>query len=233
MKIDKLSLMAGTPIPVDQLGIVINQPKIKDIAMLGEEKFYQSLSYFLINKDKLNIPINISDFDLFIYTLTQSQELQQSIADLFTLIIEDLESIKFFDGFILIKAAGHECIIDEPKFLIIKETLIRVFCLEDTQSSDLNPANEAAQKIAEKLKKRKELLVGESSKSDEQIYTTLISILVIGSNTMNLEDCLNLTIFQIQNLFKRFNLFFEFNIQMRSMLQGAQDIELTEWTKQF
>jgi hypothetical protein len=121
MKIDKLSLMAGSPIPIDQLGIVINQPKIKDIAMLGEEKFYQSLSYFLINKDKVNIPINISDFDLFIYTLTQSQDLQQSVADLFTLIIDDLESIKFFDGFILIKAAGHECIIYEPKFLIIKD----------------------------------------------------------------------------------------------------------------
>jgi hypothetical protein len=233
MKIDKLSLMVGAPIPIQELGIVLNQPKIRDVGMLGEEKFYQSLSYFLINKNKINVEINISDFDLFILSLTQSQELQQGVADLFTLIIEDLESVKFFDGFILIKTSGHECIIDEPKFLIIREALIEIFCLKEIESSDLNPANRAAQKIAEKLRKRKEALGSKSSKGNEGIYTTLISILVIGSNTLNLEDCLNLTIFQIQDLFKRFNLFFEFNIQMQSMLQGAQDIEPTEWTKQF
>lgn len=233
MKIDKLSLMAGSPIPLEELGIVINQPKLKDIALMGEANFFKNISYFLVSRAKLNIPIEISDFDLFMYFINQDQSLQASISDIFILTIEGIDSIKFYDTFIIINALGHECIIDEPKFLIIKETLIQIFCLESHgKTSDLNPANKLAQEIAEKLRKRQERLSGASSKQESSIFPDLISILSIGSNSLDIDACLNLTVYQIYNLIKRFTMYQEHNRQIQALLQGAKDIELTEWTKQ-
>jgi hypothetical protein len=233
MIIDKLKLMSGVPIALHELGLSINQPKLKDIALMGEADFFKNISYFLVSKTKLNIPIEVSDFDLFMYFINQDESLQASISDIFILIIDGLESIKFYDSFIIVNALGHECIIDEPKFLIIKETLIQIFCLESQgKTSDLNPANKLAQEIADKLKKRQQQLSAESPKQQSDIFSDLISILSIGTNALSIEDCLNLTVFQIYNLIKRFTMYQEHNRQIQALIQGAKDIELVEWTKQ-
>jgi hypothetical protein len=234
MKIDNLKLMSGVPIFLEEIGLSINQPRIKDIAVVGEVKFYQALSYFLINKQKLDITIDISDYDLFMKIINQDQSIQKDVSDIFILTIDGLDSIKFYDTFIIISAFEQECIIDEPKFLIIKEALIQIFCLGgSSESDDLNPANKLAQEIAEKIRRRRERLAGskDGNKSDN-IFGHLISILTIGSNSFSVEDCLNFTVYQIFNLIKRFTMYQEYNMQIQALMQGAKDIDVVEWTKQ-
>lgn len=232
-KIDSLKLMSGVPIFYEELGFGINQPKLKDIAILGEVDFYSGLAYFLITKEKLNIEFLMSDFDLFMFILNTDKAIQKQVADILVLTIENLDSINFYESFIILKFFEQECIIDEPKFLIIKETLIQIFCLENgTLSNDLNPANKKALEIAEKLRKRKQHLSESSQNQSADIFSNLISMLAIGSNTLSLEDCLNLTVYQIQNLIKRFTMYQEHNVQIQALMQGAKDIEPVEWTKQ-
>lgn len=234
-KIDSLQLMSGAPLVFDGLDICILQPNLKDVAFIGEEKFYVGLSYFLISKEKLSVKADISDFDLFMYIINQNQEIQEKISDILILTIQDIEKINFYDNFIIVKTVGHECIIDEPKFLIIKETYKQIFCLDSSYSSvssDYNPANEAARKIADKLNKRKYLLSENKEKSEGSIFTNLISVLVIGSNSLNISECLNLTVFQIYNLIKRFNLHTQYHMQIQALMQGAKDVDLVDWTKQ-
>lgn len=231
-KIDSLTLMSGSSIPIKQLGIVINQPTLKDISMIGEGIFYRSLSYFMINKNKLGISEDVSEFDIFMHLCTKEKEIQQYVADILILTIDELTSVKFYDGFIIIEAAGHECIIDEPKFLIIKETFKEIFCLNEASEEEFKPVNDIAERIAEKLRKRKEKLAGQKNAPEQAIFSNFISILTIGSNSLSISDCLNLTVFQIYNLIKRFNLHFQYNMQMQALMQGAENIELVEWTKQ-
>ena len=38
--------MAGTPIPLPSLGLLLNQPKIKEIAAMGEDNYFVILSLF-------------------------------------------------------------------------------------------------------------------------------------------------------------------------------------------
>jgi len=230
-KVNKLTLIAGIPIFLQNLGFSILQPKLKDIAVLGEDKFFSALSYFFINPEKISIEKQISAFDLFLLFLGQNVAIQQEVSNIFMLVVEDLEEIKFFDGIIILRVAGHECIIDEPKFLIIKETLTEIFGLEKRGDSGLNPANEAAKMISEKIKKRRELLSKEGT-LDGGVFSNLISILAVGSNALTLDDCLNLTIYQIYNLIERLNLYTQYHIQIQSMMQGAEDVELVDWTKQ-
>jgi hypothetical protein len=233
-RIDPLKLMSGVPIFLEEINLNINQPKIKDIAVLGEVQFYQGLSYFLMTKEKLKIDADISDFDLFMKIINQENSIQKDVSDIFILIIDGLQSIKFYDTFIIVNVFGQECIIDEPKFSLIKETLVEVFCLENKEAvEDLNPANKQARDIAEKIKQRRLKLAGDSKGKTDQIFAHLVSVLSIGSNTFNLEDCLNLTVFQIFNLIKRYFLYDEHQKQIQALLQGAKDIDLAEWTKQF
>lgn len=237
MKIDALKLMSGAPILLEDIGLCLNQPKVKDIGILGEKKFYQGLSYFLVSKKKLKIEIDISDYDLFMKIVNQEIDIQKDISDIFILTIDGISNIKFYDSFIIVSAFEQECIIDEPKFLIIKEALMQIFCLGDEAISgpdELSPANKLAQEIADKIRKRREQLSSdkETSKS-ENVLSHLVSILSIGSNNFSLEDCLNFTVYQIFHLIKRFSMYQEHNYQIQALLQGAKDIEVVEWTKQF
>lgn len=235
-KIDSLKLMSGVPIFYEDLGFAINQPKIKDIAIIGEKLFYEGVSYFLLSRKILEVEeIFMSDYDLFMFILNTEKFIQKSVADIFILIIEEITDINFYENFIIIKASEQEFIIDEPKFLIIKEALIQIFCLDFSgkDSGDLNPANKAAAEIAEKLRRRKEKLSAATTSQSTDIFSHLISILAVGSNTLSIEDCLNLTVYQIYNLIKRFTMYEEHNNQIQALMQGAKDIELIEWTKQF
>lgn len=42
----KLHILAGTPIPVRSMGTIITQPKIREIAVMGEDKYFTVLSLF-------------------------------------------------------------------------------------------------------------------------------------------------------------------------------------------
>jgi hypothetical protein len=166
--------------------------------------------------------------------ISQNVDIQKKVSDILILTIQDLEKISFYESFILLKFVGHECIIDEPKFLIIKETYKQIFCLDfsSVESNEYNPANEAAKKIADKLNKRKEKISKNEPKSHGSVFSNIISILVIGSKSLNISECLNMTIFQIYNILKRFNLYTEYELQIKALMQGAKDVNLVDWTKQ-
>lgn len=42
----KLHILAGTPVPVRSMGTIISQPKIREIAAIGEDKYFTVLSLF-------------------------------------------------------------------------------------------------------------------------------------------------------------------------------------------
>jgi hypothetical protein len=46
----RLALMCGTDIPVSDCRIVIHQPKIKEIALIGEEDFFTGVQCLNLNK---------------------------------------------------------------------------------------------------------------------------------------------------------------------------------------
>jgi hypothetical protein len=50
---DSLQLATGIPIPIPEIGITLLQPKISEIAMLGEQEYFTALNVFSMNKAKL------------------------------------------------------------------------------------------------------------------------------------------------------------------------------------
>ena len=46
----RLALMCGTDIPVPECQLVVHQPKIKEIALIGEQDFFMGAQTFCVNK---------------------------------------------------------------------------------------------------------------------------------------------------------------------------------------
>lgn len=250
--IDELQLLSGAPISVPGLGLKIYQPKLYEIAELGEELFYYYLSFFKINKELVLSNIKDSDqrfqleisseYEVFKMVIDDQEEIKKGITTILNLVFRDMEIIKFNDSFIFLRTKeGQQYIINDQSFLLIKEIIYTIFNInkKETESSskDFNPGSDLASDIAEKLRKRKEALerlkkASESSqgKKDQSILADFVSILAVGLS-LSLNHVLNLTLYQLFNLMNRFNLYSQYQSQIQAMLQGAEDIELVDWFK--
>ena len=73
----RLALMCGTDIPVPECQLIIHQPKIKEIALIGEKDFFVGYQTLLVNKNMLeqgeNVPANISNFQIFMTIMKEKE----------------------------------------------------------------------------------------------------------------------------------------------------------------
>ena len=64
------------------------------------------------------------------------------------------------------------------------------------------------------------------------MFVQYLSILTIGLNSMSLEDCLNLTLFQMYDLVEGYTLYVNYDIDIRSRLAGGKpDSKPDNWMK--
>jgi hypothetical protein len=238
MTIDKLTLITGAPVILEEIGITLYQPKLKEIGVIGEKKFYSHLSLLLIGKNTIsnefkNLVEGLDDFYIFLSFINASSSSRFGVENILQLMISDLQEIIFSqENFILKMKSGQDVIIQSEEFSILKEAIKEIFALINS-SSELNPANDAAKRIAEKLKKRKEKLskINQESEDDSSSLSNLISILSVGTNSNSLKDLENFTIYQLFNSIKRFGLYEQHKYQVEAMMQGAENVELVDWHK--
>lgn len=82
------------------------------------------------------------------------------------------------------------------------------------------------------MRGRRKVAEIKSKGNNESVLTRYISILTIGSNTMSLEDCLNLNMFQIFDLMERYNAFIEWDVDLRVRLAGGKpDKPVESWMR--
>lgn len=238
-KIDSFQLMSGAPIYIPSLELLIHQPRLYEIALIGEEQFYKSLSYFKIKKELiLNIIqdesekanfAHITDYDALRIIINNEPEIEKDMLMIFKMIIKDLRAVKFNDGFLFISTElGQQYIINDESFSVIKDILYQIFNLEDKEK-EFNPASKAAEDIVDKIQERRRKLSNLQGKKDQSVLGDFVSILAIGLKSLDINTILNLTLYQIFNIMKRFGMYNQYNIQIQALMQGAEDLELIDW----
>ena len=109
-----------------------------------------------------------------------------------------------------------------------------MFCLSkrNKDAPDYNPLGQRAKVLAEKLKKGREKAAAvKSGQQKVAIFSRYISILSVGEKK-NMNDLLQLTVYQLFDEFKRYELKEQFDLNMKARLAGARDLEDAEnWTK--
>ena len=235
--------MAGIDIPIPELQLIIHVPTIKEIALIGETKFFMAVQYLCLDKESLIqdeiLSSSLTNFQVLMKVLEQSQDKDKkdAIIMLLTLLFPDYIPLFTRNSIILTKQNEKQPIlIDDNNFDIFQDTLKEVLCVNSIfQGNNViyNPANDRAKEIAEKLMRgRRKVAEIKSKGNNESVLTRYISILTIGSNTMSLEDCLNLNMFQIFDLMERYNAFIEWDVDLRVRLAGGKpDKPVESWMR--
>lgn len=243
--LNNLLLISGVDIPFPQAQITIHQPKIKEIALIGEDAFFlgsQILNFskdLLTLEDKTNLE-NKTDFEIFMSIMRERKpELQKSkISAMMVLnLIFPNCKIHFNKYHIDIAEEGDLTKIrkiDSNNFEAFKEIIVEMFCLkhQDNDNLSYNPGGPRAAEIAAKLNRGR--VTAAKTKGENQkisIISRYMSILSIG-NRQSFNSLNEYTIYQLFDAFKRFEMKNSFDMYVQMKIAGAKDLEeVDNWMK--
>lgn len=236
---NRLALMAGIDIPIPECQLILHQPSIKEIAYVGEINFFTGVQCLVIQKtmfiEDQNLLSETSNFQIFMTVMNEQQvaDKKEDVLAVLNLLFPSYQ-IFFTPRSIMFNNDSGTFMIDEGNFEKLQQVLSQIFCLSNSDQSSFNPANKKAKEIADKLMKARQKVAQQKSSEngDGSALAQYVSSLVIGLHSMSLDDCLNLTMYQLYDLMERYSLYTNWDIDLRSRLAGASgDKPLENWMK--
>ena len=240
-KWNDLLYLSGNEVPFAAAHLNIHQPRIKDIALLGEEVFYSGIEFLKFDKDILseedkNHLVNKSNFEVLIAILNEQnltiQKQKKQIIMVLALLFPE-HSIEIKTNCISLGKNNEEYQINQNNFEEFKRIIKHMFCLDENEDEkDYNPSGYMAKQIAEKLKKRHQKISQEKGQNKNlSILQKYISILSVGESK-DMNSLLNYTVYQLFDELKRYQLKLAWDINLQARLAGAQDLqEVEDWMK--
>ena len=235
----RLSLMCGTDYPVPECQLIVHQPRIKEIALIGESDFFSGIQCLCLNKsmfvkDESHLE-DINNFQIFMTIMSEKETVDKKIAvqQVCTLLFPKYK-VMFTPRSMLITGEGQTIQIDENNFEFLQAALSEITCMKTgpMDQQTFNPANDKAREIAEKLMRGRARVAAEKGQSNVSIFTQYLSILTIGINSMSLEDLMNLTMYQLYDLIERYMLYVNWDMDVRCRLAGGKpDSQPDNWMK--
>lgn len=238
MKNDLL-LLSGEDIPFLGARTVIHQPKLKEIALIGEMSFFVGSQFLMFNKnyladqDKTSLE-NKSNFEIFMAIMNSGEhfENKEKALLLLSLLFPQYDILLERNKIVLQSRENEEerTFIEEENFEEFQEIINNMFILNsDDNKKAYDPADALAKKIAEKIQKGKQKAAGKKNVDTEDIhiFDRYISILSVGLQK-NVNDLVNYTVYQIKTEFKRYQLKLSSDIYLKAKLAGAENLEEVE-----
>lgn len=235
-----LSLMTGQDIPIPECQLVLHQPTIKEISLLGEKDFFIGAQCLCINKAMYagqfgDLEENITNFTILISLLHEKQAAHQQKCTLQILQLLFPEyKVLLTPRAIMFNLNNESFIVDESNFDSFQQVCRQVFCLNKTDKDVFNPANAAAKKIADKIMKGRQKVaeLKAAEQGEASVLAQYVSVLTVGLPSMSLYDLINLTMFQLYDLLERYNLYLSWDIYLKSYMAGGKpEKEAENWMK--
>lgn len=235
----RLTLMCGTDYPVPECQVTVHQPRIKEIALIGEQDFFSGVQCLCLNKSMFvkdeSLLANTNNFQIFMTIMQEKEAVDKKIAvqQVCTLLFPKYK-LMLTPRSVLLSGDGQTIQIDESNFEFLQEAISNICCLKtgpmDQQA--FNPANDKAREIAEKLMRGRQRVAAEKGQSNTSIFSQYLSILTVGLNSMSLQDTMDLTMFQLYDLVERYMLYINWDMDVRCRLAGGKpDSQPDNWMK--
>ena len=235
----RLALMAGIDIPIPECKLILHQPKVKEIAFIGEQQFFMAIQCLSLNKQTFiedeSLLNNTSNFQIFMTVMSSDEAIdtKESVLQLLTLMFPQYKII-LTPRSILLNGNDSQSMIDESNFDTFQEVIRKVFCTSSSpmDQTTFNPADKKAEEIAAKLMKARQRVAEQNGAAGSSVFTQYLSILTVGLNSMSMSDLLNLTMYQLYDLIERYMLFTNWDMDIRSRLAGGKpDSKPDNWMK--
>ncbi len=235
----RLTLMCGTDYPVPECQIVLHQPRIKEIALIGESDFFSGIQCLCLNKsmfvkDESDLS-NVNNFQIFMTIMSEKEaaDKKAAVQQVCTLMFPQ-NKVLFTPRSMLITGGEQNIQIDETNFEFLQAAISNICCLKtgpmDQQS--FNPANSKAREIAEKLMRGRQRVAAQKGTSNTSIFSQYLSILTVGLGSMSFQSCMDLTMYQLYDLVERYSLYVNWDMDVKCRLAGGKpDSQPDNWMK--
>ena len=224
----RLALMCGTDIPVPECQMVIHQPRIKEIALIGESDFFSGIQRLCLNKSMFvkdeSVLGDTNNFQIFMTIMSEKEAIEKKLAvqSVCTLLFPKHKVV--FTPRSMLLAGETQIMIDENNFEFLQAAISDICCLKtgpmDQQA--FNPADKKAREIAEKLMRGRQRVAAQKGESNISIFSQYLSILTVGLGSMSLQDTMDLTMFQLYDLVERYMLYVNWDMDIRCRLAGGK-----------
>lgn len=225
----RLALMCGTDIPVPECQLIIHQPRIKEIALIGEADFFSGIQCLCLNKSMFvkdeSLLSDTTNFQIFMTIMSEKEAADKKFAvqQVCTLLFPKYK-VSFTPRSVLITGGEAPIMIDETNFEFLQEALTDICCLKtgpmDQQA--FNPADAKAREIAEKLMRGRQRVAAQKGQSNVSIFSQYLSTITVGLGSMSLQNAMDLTMFQLYDLVERYMLYINWDMDVRCRLAGGK-----------
>ena len=230
--------MCGTEYPVPECQLVVHQPRIKEIAYIGEADFFTGIQCLCLNKSMFvkdeSLLGDTNNFQIFMTIMQEKEAADKKFAvqQVLTLIFPKYK-VMMTPRSVLLSGEGMTVQIDENNFEFLQAALNSICCLKtgpmDQQS--FNPANAKAREIAEKLMRGRQRVAAEKGQTNISIFSQYLSILTVGLH-IPMQELMDLTMFQLYDLVERYLLYIKWDMDVRCRLAGGKpDNQPDNWMK--
>lgn len=235
----RLALMCGSDIPVPECQLTIHQPRIREIALIGERDFFTGIQCLCLNKSMFvkdeTLLDTTNNFQIFMTIMSEKQAADKKLAvqQVLTLLFPQFRII-FTPRSMMLSGEGNTVTIDENNFEPLQTAISSICCLKTgpMDQQTFNPADEQARIIAEKLMRGRQRVAAQKGEANTSIFSQYISTLTVGLNSMSLKDAMDLTMYQLYDLVERYMLYVNWDMDIRSRLAGANpDSKPDNWMK--
>ena len=236
----RLALMCGSDFPVPECQLTIHQPRIKEIALIGETDFFSGIQCLCLNKTMFvqdeSLLETTNNFQIFMTVMSEKEAIEKksAVQQVCTLLFPSLK-VSFTPRSMMLIGGGQTITIDENNFEYLQAAISSICCLKtgpmDQQA--FNPANEQAKEIAQKLMRgRQRVAAQKDGGTTQSAFSRYLSVLTIGLGSMSLHDLTNCTMYQLYDLIERYILYINWDINIRTRLAGGKpDTQPEDWMK--
>lgn len=224
----RLALMCGADIPIPECQLTIHQPRIAEIALIGEKDFFTGVQCLCLHKSMFvkdeSLLETTNNFQIFMTIMSEKQaaDKKAAVQQVLTLLFPQ-HKVLFTPRSMMISGNGTTVTIDENNFEFLQAAISSICCLKTgpMDQQTFNPADEQARIIAEKLMRGRQRVAAQKGETNMSIFSQYLSIITIGLNSMSLFEAMNLTMYQMYDLIERYMLYVNWDMDIRSRLAGA------------
>lgn len=235
--------MVGVDIPIPELRLTIHSPTIKEIALMGETKFFTAMQYLCMDKTMLaqdeTVLETLTNFQILLKVLEQSQDREKKIAiNTLLMLLFPTYNVVMMPKSIVITQEGMEepILIDSDNFDILQEVIREILCTSSVfQGNNIvyNPANKEAKRIADKIMagRKKVAAIKAKEGNNASVLTRYLSILLIGPR-IPLKESGEYNLFQLFDAMERYGAYVEWDTDLQVRLAGGKpDKQVETWMR--
>ena len=236
----RLALMCGTDYPVPECQVILHQPRIKEIALIGESDFFSGIQCLCLNKsmfvkDETDLS-SVNNFQIFMTIMSEKTAADKKVAvqQVFTLMLPKNKVLFTPRSMLITGGEGSNIQIDETNFEFLQAAISNICCMKNgpMDQQSFNPANNKAREIAEKLMRGRQRVAAQKGTSNTSIFSQYLSILTVGLGSMSLQNCMDLTMYQLYDLVERYTLYVNWDMDVKCRLAGGKpDSQPDNWMK--